>query len=136
MKFEIVPGLIYVPRDAWGADPEFPRLGRKVPRSRRTHVICHHTAMTDPNDESPNIWESEREMFKMMRRLQVVRKKDLGADVPYNFVAFLFRKQSKIYICEGRGEDRTGAHTKGHNTAGIAIRSRVTFTMQRSVTLR
>jgi hypothetical protein len=119
--FEIVPGLVVVPREDWGADNALPRLGNKVPRSRRTHVICHHTVMPDNSDTSPNIWETEREMFSMMRRLQVVRRKELGADVPYNFVVFFSSTRSKVYICEGRGEDRTGAHTKGHNTAGIAL---------------
>ena len=53
-----------------------------------------------------------------MRKLQVARP-DLGLDVPYNFVAFL--KADGLVICEGRGEDRTGSHTKGHNTKGIAV---------------
>ena len=121
MKFEIVPGLVFVPREDWKADQTLPRLGHRVTRSRRTHVICHHTVMTDTSDESPNIWETEAEIFKMMRSLQVVRRNDLGADVPYNFVAFFFRRSRKLYVCEGRGEDRSGAHTKGHNTAGVAI---------------
>jgi hypothetical protein len=76
--------------------------------------------MPDSSDQSPNLWETQREVFKMMRRLQTVRP-DLGMDVPYNFVAFLMSGKPRIIICEGRGEDRSGAHTKGHNSAGIAI---------------
>ena len=83
-----------------------------------THVFIHHTVTPD-SDETPNIWESEKSIFERMRKLQVIRP-DLGMDVPYNFVAFLHKK-SKLYICEGRGEDRTGAHTKGHNTRAIAV---------------
>lgn len=119
-RFEIVPGLQFVSRDTWGARAELPRLGRRVARSRRTHVIAHHTVLGDTGDQSPNLWESLPEIYKNMRRLQVVRADDLGADVPYNFVAFLFRNGGLV-ICEGRGEDRGGAHTKGHNTAGIGI---------------
>ncbi len=74
----------------------------------------------DTSDSSPNLWETPDEVFKMMRRLQTVRP-DLGKDVPYNFVAFLMKKKHTIMVCEGRGEDRTGAHTKGHNTSGIGI---------------
>ena len=55
-----------------------------------------------------------------MRRLQTIRP-DLGNDVPYNFVVFLMAKKSGMVVCEGRGEDRSGAHTKGHNTAGIGV---------------
>jgi len=120
-KFEIVPGLTFVDRSSWGADSSLPRKGRKVARSRRTHVIIHHTVIVDTNDSSPNLWERESTIFRNMRKLQVIRRQDLGADVPYNFVCYFTKKKNGIVICEGRGEDRTGAHTKGHNTEGIGI---------------
>ena len=119
-KFEIVPGLVYADREAWDADPAYPRKGYRVARDRRTHVIIHHTVMPDSSDSSPNLWETEKEAFTKMRKLQTVRP-DLGMDVPYNFIAFLMARSAKIMICEGRGEDRSGAHTKGHNSTGIAI---------------
>lgn len=117
--FSIAPGLTVIDRKGWRADGRRPRLGRKVARGRRTHVIVHHTTMVDRSDTSPNIWETTNEITLAMRALQVVRADDLGADVPYNFVAFLV--PDGLVICEGRGEDRTGAHTKGHNTTGIGI---------------
>jgi hypothetical protein len=83
-------------------------------------VIIHHTDMVDDSDDTPNIWQREKDIFAMMRNLQTCRP-DLGLDVPYNFVAFMTELNDGLYICEGRGEDRTGAHTKGHNTAGIAV---------------
>ncbi|MCU7827820.1 MAG: N-acetylmuramoyl-L-alanine amidase [Candidatus Thiodiazotropha sp. (ex Myrtea sp. 'scaly one' KF741663)] len=119
-KFEIVPGLVYVDRETWGADPDHPRKGYKVGRDRRTHVIIHHTVMPDTSDASSNLWETEKEVFGMMRKLQTVRP-DLGMDVPYSFVVFFMAGSTKIMVCEGRGEDRTGAHTKGHNSQGIGI---------------
>jgi N-acetylmuramoyl-L-alanine amidase len=117
--FEIVPGLRFVDRRGWGASAEHPRLGNDVPRNARTHVIIHHTVMPD-TDGSPNLWETDTEVFAMMRRLQTVRP-DLGLDVPYNFVVFLMNGGTRIIVCEGRGEDRSGAHTKGHNTTGIGV---------------
>lgn len=120
-KFEIVPGLTFLDRRAWRADPGKPRKGRKVARSRRTHVIIHHTVLVDSDDETPNLWEKESAITKNMRRLQIVREHDLGADVPYSFVAYFVKRQTGVTVCEGRGEDRTGAHTKGHNTRGIGI---------------
>ena len=120
MSFEIVPGLRYRDRSDWGADGSLPRLGHRVDRDLRREVIFHHTVMPDTSDTSPNIWETTGEVDTMMRRLQVVRRDDLGADVPYNFVVF-FMRDGGIQVCEGRGEDRTGAHTKGHNTSGIGI---------------
>ena len=120
-RFEIIPGLNFFDREGWGANPNRPRKGRKVARSRRTHVIIHHTVLADSDDDTPNIWERESVIKKNMRRLQVIRENDLGADVPYSFVAYFVKRQSGVVICEGRGEDRTGAHTKGHNTRGIGI---------------
>lgn len=119
-KFDIVPGLKFVSRESWKPNNKHPRLGKKVARSNRTHVIVHHTVGTDKGDTSPNIWENEKEIFSTMRNLQTSRP-DLGLDVPYNFVAFLTPLNDGLYVCEGRGEDRTGAHTKGHNTRGIAV---------------
>ncbi len=119
-KFEILPGLTFADRAGWGADDSLPRLGHRVPREDRTHVIIHHTVTPDASDTSPNLWETEREIFRLMRRLQSIRP-DLGMDVPYNFIVFLMKPGCRVVICEGRGEDRTGAHTKGHNTHGIAL---------------
>lgn len=119
-KFEIVPGLTFVSRSSWGADSAHPRLGHSVPRTDRTHVFIHHTVRVD-KDSTPSIWENEGEIFAEMRKLQTCRP-DLGLDVPYNFVAFMTSKGGKnLYICEGRGEDRSGAHTVGHNRAAIAV---------------
>ena len=117
-KFDIVPGLTFVTRDSWGANPALPRLGERVPRELRTHVFAHHTVIVD-RDNTPNIWENDAEIFAQMQALQTVRP-DLGLDVPYNFVVFLTSINNGIYVCEGRGEDRAGAHTKGHNTRAIA----------------
>jgi len=119
-KFDIAPGLTFVSRSEWSPNNAHPRLGDSVPRNARTHVFIHHTDMEDEHDSTPNIWESESRMYAMMRELQVVRP-DLGLDVPYNFIAFMNSVNGGLYICEGRGEDRTGAHTKGHNTAAIAV---------------
>ncbi len=119
-KFTIIPGLTFVDRKGWGAKSAFPRLGHKVPRSKRTQVILHHTDMADTNDASPILWETLPEVYRHMRRIQTIRP-DLGNDVPYNFLVFFMAKKNGMVICEGRGEDRSGAHTKGVNTAGIGI---------------
>ena len=120
-KFEIVPGLTFMDRKGWRAYPDKPRKGRRVARSRRSHVIIHHTVLIDGDDDTPNIWEKESSVTKNMRRLQTIREHDLGADVPYSFVAYFVKRNAGVIVCEGRGEDRTGAHTKGHNTRGIGI---------------
>ncbi|MBW4707809.1 N-acetylmuramoyl-L-alanine amidase [Roseobacter sp. YSTF-M11] len=117
-RFEIVPHLNFFSRKEWVTNTVLPRLGGRVDRSDRTHVFIHHTVTPD-SDSTPNIWENEEETFARMRQLQVIRP-ELGLDVAYNFVAFIMAN-GDLNICEGRGEDRTGAHTKGHNTRAIAV---------------
>ncbi len=113
----IQPGLLYLTRSEWGANTGIPRLGYTVARSNRTKAIIHHTVIVD-NDATRNLWTDLDEVKAKMRQLQTIRP-DLGMDVPYNFVMFLMEDGSVI-VCEGRGLDRTGAHTKGHNTDGMA----------------
>ena len=76
-KFEIASGLTFADRKGWGADDSIPRLGHRVGRTKRTHVIIHHTVTPDTSDTSPNVWETTDEAFKMMKRLQTIRP-DLG----------------------------------------------------------
>lgn len=132
--------LIYLSREAWGARTDIPRLGGPedprgdwglVPRTRRTHIINHHTVVCD-QDATPNLWESLTEVKARMVQLQTIRP-DLGDDVPYNFVWFAMADRS-LLICEGRGYDRWGAHTAGkddnddwHNGAGIGIAAEGNF---------
>ncbi len=113
----IQPGLIYLTRKDWGADTSIPRLGYTVARSSRTEAIIHHTVIVD-SDATKNTWTNMAEVKAKMRQLQVIRP-DLGKDVPYNFVMFLM-EDGTIIVCEGRGLDRTGAHTHAHNTDGMA----------------
>lgn len=116
--FEIVEGLTFYSRSEWATNGNLPRLGGVVSRDQRTHVFIHHTVTPD-SDDTPNVWETQTAILSRMRRLQTSRP-DLGLDVPYNFVAFVMGDGS-LAICEGRGEDRVGAHTKGHNTNAIAV---------------
>lgn len=119
-KIDIAPGVTYLDRDSWSADPNFPRRGDIVPRSYRDRVFIHHTVIVD-SDPSKNLWETESDVINQMQKLQTIRP-DLGYDVPYNFVVFLMNtKTPSIYVCEGRGEDRSGAHTRGFNDRAIGI---------------
>lgn len=115
----IAPGVLYLNRIDWGANPRYPKRGNDVARTKRKHVTFHHTVIVD-SDDSPNVWEKSDDIKGKMRQLQVIRAADLGTDVPYSFVIFLMADGS-ITVCEGRGYDRSGAHTKGHNTDGIGI---------------
>lgn len=123
-KIVIQPGLTYFTRSEWGARIDLPRLGYSVNRLDRTEAIMHHTVIID-NDATPNRWETVAKVFVKMRQLQMIRP-DLGLDVPYNFVAFHMTNGSLV-VCEGRGLDRTGAHTRRHNVRGIATAGQGNF---------
>ena len=115
---DIAPGVRLLTRRAWGANSAYPRKGYLVARDKRKHITFHHTVIID-NDATPNVWETLAEVKAKMRQLQVIRP-DLGNDVPYSFVIFLMA-DGTIIVCEGRGYDRTGAHTHGHNTDGMGL---------------
>lgn len=130
--------VVYADRATWGA-LDIPRLGGPedprgpfalVPRENRTHAIHHHTVVLDDNDNTPNRWTSLVEVYGRMRQLQTIRP-DLGNDTPYNDILFWMEAsfgRADLVICEGRGPDRWGAHTKGidangeyHNGSGLAL---------------
>lgn len=115
---QITESLRYYPREDWTPDARYPRQGEIIHPSARTEAIMHHSVAID-NDLTPNIWEDEAEIFAKMRQLQTIRP-ELQLDVPYNSVAFLCA-DAKLAVCEGRGPDRRGAHTKYHNKTGIAL---------------
>ncbi|HYG81363.1 MAG TPA: peptidoglycan recognition family protein [Pyrinomonadaceae bacterium] len=106
-------------RTDWGARTDLPRLGVLVDPTRRREVFIHHTVIVD-SDATKNEFENREEVVSAMRVLQTVRRQDLGADVPYSFVGFCM-KSGDLILCEGRGLNRKGAHTKGHNTVALGI---------------
>lgn len=110
--------MIFLTRAKWGADNSLPRRGHLIGPLHRTEAFVHHTVIVD-SDASANEWETLAEVKKWMRRLQKIRP-DLGLDVPYNIVCFCMA-DGEIVLCEGRGVDRTGAHTKGHNRFALGI---------------
>ena len=109
--------VVYRDRARWGADESLPRLGAAVSSSQFRGLVIHHDVIGTPHPAGhmPSI-------DSHMRRLQVVRP-DLGLDVPYSFVVFAGVDENEGVICEGRGTNRTGAHTRGLNSSrwGIAF---------------
>ncbi len=124
------PRVLFVDRNGWGADPELQRLGYMVTRDgslvadKKTKWLHHHDVIVLPNDPTPNVYENLVECFLRGRRLQTIRPdlvpeslRGQTSDVPYNEMLFPML-DGGLVILEGRGYDRTGAHTRGHNTEG------------------
>ena len=111
--------VIVLSRADWGARTDLPRLGVLVDKTRRREVFIHHTVVVD-GDATKNEFENREEVVSAMRVLQTVRRQDLGADVPYSFVGFCM-KSGELILCEGRGLNRSGAHTRHHNTVALGI---------------
>jgi hypothetical protein len=106
----------YLSRAGWGVNTSLPRLGFAVAASKRTEVHVHHTAAVDTSDFTKNRW-TIKNAIKYQRQLQTIRP-DLGKDIPYTEVFYVLENLD-VTIMEGRGLSRTGAHTAGHNTAGL-----------------
>ena len=99
--------VIYLGRPKVGYLGGLPRLGQTIPGADRTGLVLHHSV------GGRLISSSVAQALVYVRRLQTARRKDLGADVPYNFPTSLIHEDNewKILICEGRGWERRGAHT-------------------------
>lgn len=111
--------MIELSRAQWGANAAHPRKGHHIGPLHRTEVFIHHTTVID-RDETANTWDSLAQVRARMRTLQTLREQDLGADVPYNHVAFCMAS-GELVLCEGRGLGRTGAHTTNHNRSALGI---------------
>lgn len=113
----IAPGVLYLTRTDWGARASI-RGGHVMDgAAEKIEIPVHHTVIVD-NDATPDLWETIEEVKAKMRQLQVIRA-DI-TDVPYNGVGFLMANGDLI-VCEGRGPNRSGAHTIGHNRHGYGF---------------
>lgn len=111
--------FLWVPRNVWGSNQtteQFIRDRRSDPGSVKTEIQVHHTAATDNDDSTPNRWDYG-EAVTYMRRLQWSRP-DLGP-LPYSENIAVSENLSTVWIFEGRGILKRGAHTGGHNVAGV-----------------
>ena len=113
--------LIWVPRKVWGASgstESFIANRRSDPPEAKTEIQVHHTAAVDTNDSTPNRW-SYAEAVTYMRRLQWSRP-DLGP-LPYSENLAVAEDLNTVWVFEGRGILKRGAHTGGHNVAGVGF---------------
>lgn len=117
--------IIELNRRNWGARTGLPRRGHLIGAAKRTEVFVHHTVIVD-GDASLNEWDDLADVRATMQRLQTSRP-DLGMDVPYSTVAFCMAS-GDLVLCEGRGLDRTGAHTFGHNRSALGVAFQGNFT--------
>jgi hypothetical protein len=106
--------IYYIARDEWGAPDK--RLGYTRDHEQFRGLVIHHTV-------TPNGKHTRESACYAMRNLVNLRP-DLGKDIPYSFV--MFEAQSSdddVFVCEGRGFGRSGAHTEGLNSTryGIAL---------------
>ena len=109
-------------RKEWGAK-RLPRLGYVVKKYQFRGLVIHHTVSVVKDWDSDGFVRGDLDdVFRFMRELQTIRP-DLGLDVPYSWVVFPGETDDDAIVCEGRGETRTGAHTKGFNSTrwGVAV---------------
>ncbi len=111
----------WVSRSEWGSTAvteEFISSRRSQTPNKKTEIQVHHTAAIDIDDSTPNRWDySEAQAY--MRRLQFVRP-DLGP-LPYSENLAASEDLEIVWVFEGRGVLKQGAHTKGHNVPGVGF---------------
>jgi hypothetical protein len=115
--------LVWVPRSQWGPTrpytEEFIAARVSDPATAKTSLQIHHTGAIDAGDVTPNRWTYGRAV-DYMRRLEWVRLSDLGP-LPYNANPALSEDGETVWLFEGRGILKRGAHTAGYNVSGVGI---------------
>ncbi|HEX7098944.1 MAG TPA: peptidoglycan recognition family protein [Acidimicrobiia bacterium] len=115
------PGLIYVSRNDWGSyqsTEDFIRDRYSAAPEQKTTIQVHHTAAIDEDDTTPNRWDKD-EAVKYMQRLQWSRP-DLKP-LPYSVNLATNEDVDVVWIFEGRGILKVGAHTADHNRDGVGF---------------
>lgn len=122
--------VIYLPRSFWtDVEPG----GHSLPHEQINDMIVHHTVMLMQDYDHDGYLQGDLDDIKRyMIRLSEVRP-DLywegRPEVPYSFVHFLGQDERHGIVVEGRGWDRTGAHTANFNSKvyGCAFAGDSTF---------
>jgi len=116
-----VAQIIFVSRKEWGASSAtetFIRNRYSASPREKTSIQVHHTAAIDTNDATPNRWDYE-EAAAYVRRLQSSRP-DLGP-LPYSVNLAVSEDLKTVWVFQGRGILKVGAHTGGHNRDGVGF---------------
>jgi hypothetical protein len=116
-------------RNSWQA-LDLPRLGWVVPREQFVGLVVHHTVMILGDTDADGYANGDLDDIRAyMQHLQGTVRPDLGADIPYSWVIFEGATDNDAIICEGRGFERTGAHTAGYNSTrwGCALAGDYTY---------
>lgn len=110
--------IVYISREEWGATQAtelYIKNRFSATPAEKTTVQVHHTASID-NDQTKNRWSYE-DAQRYMRSLQTARP-ELGP-LPYSFNLAVSEDAETVWIFEGRGLLKVGAHTAGHNRDGV-----------------
>lgn len=103
----------YVTREQWGS-----RYGATVvagqPIAIPDGLVGHHTVAAAPDYDRDGLTVGDfDDMARFMRYLQGEARPDLGPEVPYSWVTFNDTDPFVGWAFEGRGPQRSGAHTQG-----------------------
>lgn len=113
--------LVYLTRSEWGssvATETFIRDRRSDSAAGKDTLIVHHVGAIDVGDDTPNRWGLPA-AIAYMRRLQTSRP-DLGP-LPYSFNLAVSEALDTVWVFQGRGATKRGAHTAQLNSRGVGL---------------
>lgn len=116
----MAPQMTFVPRAVWGSSNATELyIAKRVtdPAASKTSIQIHHTAGAD-DDATPSRWGYD-DAVRYMRRLQTLRP-ELGP-LPYSENPAVSEDLKTVWLFEGRGILKRGAHTAGHNVDGVGF---------------
>lgn len=111
----------YLSRSQWGSlatTETFIENRYSAAAAEKKTIQVHHTASVDKADTTPNRWTQPR-ATAYMKSLQWVRP-ELGP-LPYSINLAASEDVETVWVFEGRGVLKVGAHTAGHNRDGLGL---------------
>lgn len=112
--------IIYLTREDWGANPLQLQVGYQIPDSNFIGWALHHTVFALTDYDRDGFLNGDLDDVKRYMRVLQHARPDLGNEVPYSSVVFRGAHNRQGIICEGRGRNRSGAHTACNNSTRYA----------------
>jgi hypothetical protein len=112
-----MPKIVYLPRSFWTDDPPG---GHPLPHNKINQLVAHHTVFILKDYDGDGFLNGDLDDIKSYMLALRDARPDLAFngvnEVPYSFVHFFGAHDDEAFVVEGRGWDRTGAHTLDYNS--------------------
>lgn len=111
------PKVTYLSRAFWTDDPAG---GHPLPHAQINQLVAHHTVFILKDYDGDGYLNGDLDDIRSYMLALRAARPDLAFngvnEIPYSFVHFFGEHEDEAFVVEGRGWDRTGAHTLNYNS--------------------